>query len=160
MFFRAVRIQLPSGTYECLVTNLPQQEFPLERLSNLYFARWKTECAYRNLKYTIGMSSFHSCKAAYVEQEVYARLLLYNMTETLVQSAVVETRDTKHEYKVSFTRTTHICRVFLRLATEEDQFSLATLLHRELIPIRTERGYPRLQTAHFRKPKHFAYRAA
>lgn len=29
-----------------------------------------------NLKYTIGMSSFHSCKVAYVEQEVYAGLLL------------------------------------------------------------------------------------
>lgn len=160
MSFRAVRIQLPSGTYECLVTNLPQQEFPPERLSDLYFARWKIECAYRNLKYTIGMSSFHSCKAAYVEQEVYARLLLYNITEALVQSAVVETGDTKHEYKVSFTRATHICRIFLRLPTEEDQFNLAALLHRELIPIRTERGYPRLQTAHFRKPKYFAYRAA
>ena len=77
MTFRAVRIQLSSGAYECLVTNLPRGEFPPERLSSLYFSRWKIESAYRDLKYTIGMTSFHSCKAMHVEQEVYARLLLY-----------------------------------------------------------------------------------
>lgn len=77
-----------------------------------------------------------------------------------MQSAVVETGDTKHEYKVSFTRATHISRGFLRLPTGEDQFNTAALLCKELIPIRRERDYPRLQTAHFRKPKYFAYRAA
>lgn len=160
MSFRAVRIQLPSGAYECLVTNLPQKEFPPERLADLYFTRWKIECAYRHLKYTIGMASFHSCKEAYVEQEVYAKLLIYNITEALVQSVVVKTGDTKHEYKVSFTRATHICRLFLRLPAGEDQFNAEALLCRELIPIRRERNYPRLQTAHFRKPKYFTYRAA
>lgn len=160
MTFRAVRIQLPSGSYECLVTNLPCGEFPPERLSELYFSRWKIECAYRDLKYTIGMASFHSCKAMYVEQEVFAKLLLYNITETLVQSTVLETGDTKHVYKVSFTRAAHVCRAFLRLPAEENRINIAALLRKELIPIRGDREYPRLQTAHFRKPKYFAYRAA
>ena len=160
MTFRAVRIQLPSGSHECLVTNLPREEFPPERLSDLYFSRWKIECAYRDLKYTIGMASFHSCKAVFVEQEVFARLLLYNITEALMQSTVVETRDTKHVYKVNFTRAAHICRVFLRLPAEEDRIDIAALLRKELIPLREDREYPRLQTAHFRKPKYFAYRAA
>lgn len=160
MTFRAVRIQLPSGSYECLVTNLPQKEFPPELLSSLYFSRWKIECAYRDLKYTIGMASFHSCKAVFVEQEVFARLLLYNITEALVQSAVPETGDTKHAYKVNFTRAVHICRVFLRLPAGEDRINTGALLRQELVPIRRDRGYPRLQTAHFRKPKYFIYRAA
>lgn len=160
MTFRAVRIQLPSGSYECLVTNLPCGKFPPERLAELYFSRWKIECAYRDLKYTVGMASFHSCKAVYVEQEVFARLLLYNITEALVQSTVPKTGDTKHEYKVSFTGAVHICRVFLRLHAEEDRIDIATLFRRELIPIRGDREYPRLQTAHFRKPKYFVYRAA
>lgn len=34
------------------------------------------------------------------------------------------------------------------------------LLSRELIPIRENRQYNRLQTAHFRKPRYFIYRAA
>jgi hypothetical protein len=160
MTFRVVRIQLPSGTYECLVTNLPREEFPPERLADLYFSRWKIECAYRDLKYTIGMTSFHSCKAVFVEQEVFARLLMYNITEALVQSVVMETGDTKYEYKVNFTRASHICRVFLRLSAEEDKIDTAALLRKELVPIRGNREYPRLQTAHFRKPKYFAYRAA
>jgi len=158
--FRAVRVKLPGGDYECLVTNLPQNEFPPERLSDLYFARWKIECAYRDLKYTIGMSSFHSCKAAFIEQEVLARLLAYNITEALVQSTVVETGDTKHGYKISFTRAAHICRVFLRLPAEEDPINTVALLRKELVPIRGDREYPRLHTAHFRKPKYFVYRAA
>ena len=37
MTFRAVRIQLPSGAYECLVTNLPREEFSPERLSTSIF---------------------------------------------------------------------------------------------------------------------------
>ena len=34
------------------------------------------------------------------------------------------------------------------------------LLQKELIPIRNDRQYPRLKTAHFRKPRYFIYRAA
>lgn len=160
MAFRAVRIQLPSGSYECLVTNLPREEFPPERLSILYFSRWKIECAYRDLKYTIGMASFHSCKAVFVEQEALTRLLLYNITEALVQSTVLKTGDTKHAYKVNFTRAAHICRTFLRLPAGESRINIAALLRKELVPIREGREYPRLQTAHFRKPKHFIYRTA
>lgn len=158
--WRAVRVKLPTGAYECLVTNLPQEEFPPQRLTDLYFTRWKIECAYRDLKYTVGMASFHSSKPECIKQEVYARLLLYNITEALVQSAVVKTGETKHEYRVNFTRAAHICRVFLRLPAEEDKINVAALLCKELIPIRGGRGYPRLQTAHFRKPRHFIYRAA
>lgn len=160
MTFRAVRVQLPTGSYECLVTNLPREGFPAGRLAELYFSRWEIECAYRNLKYTIGMVSFHSCKALHIEQEVFARLLLYNITEALVQSTVLETKGTKHVYKVSFTRAAHICRAFLRLHAKKDQGNIAALLRKELVPIRRDREYPRLQTAHFRKPKYFIYRAA
>jgi len=106
------------------------------------------------------MAGFHSCKPMHVGQEVFARLLLYNITEALVQSTVLETGDTKHVYKVSFTRAAHVCRVFLRPIAEEDLIDIAALLRKELIPIRGDREYPGLQTAHFRKPKYFAYRAA
>lgn len=160
MSFRVVRIMLPSGTYECLVTNLPEEEFPPERLADLYFTRWKIECAYRDLKYTIGMVSFHSYKAEYVEQEVYASLLLYNIAEAMVQSVEIETEDTKYEYKINFSRAVHICRVFLRSHAEKDKIDTVALLRKELIPIRKDREYPRLQTAHFRRPKYSAYRAA
>lgn len=158
--FRIVRFPISDSTYECIVTNLPREEFPPERIKKLYYARWGIESSFRKLKYTIGLCNFHSYKPGYIEQEIWAKLIAYNITEAMINNTVLEKHDTKHEYKVNFTMAAHICRVFLRLTTEKDQYDVMSLLQKELIPIRNERQYPRLQTAHFRKPRYFIYRAA
>ena len=158
--FRIVRFPISDGSFECLVTSLPQKEFPPERLKLIYFARWAIEGSFRKLKYTIGLSNFHACKPEYIKQEIWAKLIAYNMTEALVSLAVIKHSQTKHVYKVNFSMAAHICRVFLRPATEKDPIDVMSLLGKELIPIRKERQYPRLQTAHFRKPRYFIYRAA
>lgn len=158
--FRIVRFPITDSTYECIVTNLPRDEFPPERIKTLYNARWSIESSFRKLKYTIGLSNFHSYKPEYIKQEIWAKLIAYNITETMIKHTVLEKHETKHEYKVNFTMAAHICRVFLRLATEKDQYDVMSLLKKELIPIRNERQYPRLQTAHFRRPRYFLYRAA
>ena len=158
--FRIVRFPLSESAYECIVTNLPRDEFPPERIKELYYGRWGIESSFRKLKYTIGLSSFHSYKPQYIEQEIWAKLIAYNITETMINGTVLETHDTKHEYKVNFTTAAHICRVFLRLTTEKDQYDVMSLLQKELIPVRNDRQYPRLQTAHFRRPRYFIYRPA
>ena len=56
-------------------TNLPRDEFPVERIKTLYNARWSIESSFRKLKYTIGLSNFHAYKPEYVKQEIWARLL-------------------------------------------------------------------------------------
>ena len=158
--FRIVRFPLSEGSFECLVTNLPSEEFPPARLKLLYFARWAIEGSFRKLKYTIGLSNFHAYKPEYIKQEIWAKLIAYNITETLVSLTVIKHGQTKHEYKVNFSMAAHICRVSLRLHAGEDHIDVTALLKKELIPIRKERQYPRLQTAHFRKPRYFIYRAA
>lgn len=158
--FRVVRLELPDGSFECLVTNLPEDDFPPECLKILYNARWGIESSFRKLKYTVGMSNFHSCRPEHVEQEIWAKLIAYNITEAMVQSLVLEKHDTKHAYRVNFTMAAHICRVFLRQPAEEDDIDTVALLQKELIPVRPDRRYPRLKTAHFRRPKYFVYRAA
>lgn len=158
--FRIVRLPIGDDSYECIVTNLPGDNFPPEKLKALYCRRWSIESSFRKLKYTIGLSNYHSYKPEYIKQEIWANLIAYNITEMLVNSAVIEKKKTKYEYKVNFTMATHICRVFLRLTTEKDRYNVMLLLQKELIPIRNERQYPRLQTAHFRRPRYFIYRAA
>lgn len=37
---RIVRFPISDSSYECLATNLPEEEFPPERLKELYFSRW------------------------------------------------------------------------------------------------------------------------
>ena len=82
--FRIIRFPLSESTYECIVTNLPRNEFPPERIKEIYYARWGIESSFRKLKYTIGLSNFHSYKPQYIEQEIWAKLIAYNITETLI----------------------------------------------------------------------------
>jgi hypothetical protein len=158
--FRIVRIKLSDGSYESLVTNLPSDEFPPKRLKRLYYARWGIESSFRKLKYTIGLSNFHSYKPALIMQEIWARLIAYNFTEAMINHTVIKKAKRKHSYKVNFSVAAHICRVFLRMSTEENPIDVMALLAKELIPIRKDRQYKRLQTAHFRRPRYFIYRAA
>lgn len=157
--FRIVRFPISDGSFECLVTNLPPDEFPPERIKLLYFSRWGIEASFRKLKYTIGLSNFHAYKPEYIKQEIWAKLVAYNITEALISLTAIKHGHTKHEYKVNFSRAAHICRVSLRPHTEEDLIDVMSLLQKELIPVRNDRRYPRLQTAHFRKPRYFIYRA-
>lgn len=158
--FRIVRFPISEDSCECIVTNLPGDEFPPEKITLIYFARWSIEGSFRKLKYTIGLSNFHAYKPEYIRQEIWAKLIAYNITETLINHTIVKHGETKHEYKVNFSVAAHICRVFLRLTTEKDSMDVMNLLCKELIPVRNERQYPRLQTAHFRRPRYFIYRAA
>ena len=160
MSFLEVARALSDDSYECLVTNLPADKFPPKLLKKLYYDRWGIESSFRKLKYTMGLSNFHSYKPNLIMQEIWARLIAYNLTEAMINSTMVKKAKRKHSYKVNFSVAAHICRVFLRPYAEEDPIDVMVLLARELIPIREDRKYGRLQTAHFRKPRYFIYRAA
>lgn len=110
--FRIVRFQLSDNSYECIVTNLPADEFPSARIKELYYARWGIESSFRKLKYTTGLSNFHSYKPNLIEQEIYARIINYNLTEMMINCTVVSgkrRKKRKHSYKVNFCVAAHIC---------------------------------------------------
>jgi len=52
--FRIVRFKVSKGVYQCVATNLDEDELPLEEIKKLYRARWG-ETSFRQLKYTIGL---------------------------------------------------------------------------------------------------------
>jgi len=158
--FRIIRFPLSDSTYECIVTNLPSEEFPEECMKNLYFLRWSIETSFRKLKYTIGLANFHAYKPEYIKQEIWAKLITYNITEIIINHTVIEENNTKYEYKVNFSVAAHICRIFLRMTIRRCSIDVMSLIKRELIPIRNNRQYARLKSAHFRKPKYFIYRAS
>ena len=156
--FRVVRFPLSENSYECIITNLPSDEFSIDRVKEIYFSRWGIESSFRKLKYTIGLSNFHSYKPQYIQQEIWAKMIAYNITETLINLATIEKKETKYAYKVNFSRAAHICRIFLRHHSKKDSTDVMFLLNKELIPIRNERQFQRLKTAHFRRPRYFLYR--
>ena len=121
---------------------------------------WGIESSFRKLKYTIGLSHYHSYKPDFIKQEIWAKFIAYNATELLVAHTVVAHGKRKYSYKVNFTLAAHICRIYLRLHTETDSINVMALLQKELVPIRCDRQFPRLKTAHFRKPKYLIYRVS
>lgn len=58
--FRVVRFPISEDTYEVIITNLPENEFSVERIKEIYHMHWGIETSFRELKYAIGLTSFHS----------------------------------------------------------------------------------------------------
>lgn len=159
--FRIVRFRLDNGAWECVVTNLPQDEFPPDRIRQIYGWRWGIETGFRKLKHTLGTLSFHAYKPKLVMQEVWAGLAAYNLTSLAVAAAPVDRKGgRKHDYAINFSAAAHIMRQYLRGHDSISDSDLLRMLARYLIPLRPGRHFQRLQTAHFRRPKYILYRPA
>ena len=111
---RIVRFKITDDTYECIMTNLSRDEFSLEEIKELYHKRWGIETSFRELKYAIGLSALHSKKRELIKQEIFARLILYNFSQRVIQKIQLKKQKRKYIYQVNFTRAFHIIREFLR----------------------------------------------
>lgn len=157
MSMRIVRFPISEDSYECIITNLPRNEFSAEEIMWLYQKRWGIETSFRELKHAIGLTRFHAKKVEYIKQEIWARMLLYNFCEVITTRVVVTQKDNrKHFYQVNYTRAIRICSFFLR--TEKAPPDVEYLIRKELLPVRPGRSNPRKvrPTSHIS----FLYRAA
>lgn len=137
MTLRVVRFKLTNNTYECVITNLPQDKYPPDVLKELYGKRWGIETSFRELKYAVGLAAFHSKKTEYIMQEIWSRLILYNFCEIITTSIVTKKiSNRKHDYQLNYTRAIKICLYFLRIKKEKAPPDVANLIRQELLPIR------------------------
>lgn len=142
MNLRIVRIEIEEGKYECLVTNLSEEEFNLEELKYLYHLRWNEETAYRTLKYTIGMIQFHSIKRKFIKQEIYASLIMSNLCSIITNNVVLDKKDTvKYDVKTNFAVAVTNIRNFIKKLIDENELILR--IKKFLVPIRPERKFKR-----------------
>ena len=157
--FRLVRIQLDDGSYECLVTNLPRDKFPLKKLKKLYHLRWGVENAYRDLKYTVDLLHFHGKSAQAVLQEVFCSMVMFNFCAYLcVHADILHARKgTKYQYKVNFANAVGPCRFFLHSSIDETE--LLERLRLAPTPIRPNRHSPRPRLKE-QSSREFNYRAS
>jgi len=77
---RCVKIDLPKGQTEILVTNLPKSEFSRLDIGELYNYRWRIETAFLDLKYAVHVEDFLSKKENSIKQEFYASLIQANLS--------------------------------------------------------------------------------
>lgn len=141
--FRIVRFKISEDSYETIITNLDRVLFPPEKLKELYHLRWGIETSFRELKYAIGLTSFHAKKVDYIKQEIYARLTLYNYCE-LITSYVVEHKEKRSKKnQVNFTIAIYICREYLRRKRNLSPPDVAKLIEKYILPVRPGRRDPR-----------------
>lgn len=143
MKFRIVRFAIADDSYEMLVTNLDRSEFSTNDLKKIYHFRWGIETSFRELKYSIGLTSFHARKIDYIKQEVFARLLLYNFCELITTHVVLQMQDKSKTKQVNFTIAIYICREFLRQKRQLSPPDVIKLIEKHILPVRPGRKDPR-----------------
>ena len=111
--FRVVRFKISESSYETVITNLDEAQFPPDELKRLYGMRWGIETSFRELKYTVGLLHFHAKKVENITQEIFARLIMYNFSELITSHVVIQKPNRKHPYKANFSVAVHVCRQFL-----------------------------------------------
>jgi hypothetical protein len=139
MGFRVLRFEISDGSYECIITNLPREEFDLPIIKGLYGMRWGIETSFRELKYAIGMTAFHSRIVPFVRQEVFARIIMYNFCEIITTHTIIEKENLKYEYHVNYTMAIILCRKYIRTKKDLPSLEIEQLLQRYIQPVRPGR---------------------
>ncbi len=141
--FRVVRFKIADDTYETLITNLDSEKFPPQKIKKLYQLRWGIETSFRELKYAIGLVSFHSKKVEHITQEIFARLVMYNFCELITMHVVIQQNGTKHSYQVNFTRAIQVCKHYFNCRSDISPPDVEALIRKNILPVREGRKDPR-----------------
>lgn len=165
---RVLRVKLPNGEHEYLVTSLlDAQRYPHHLFADLYDRRWGVEEAFKQIKARLTVENFSGKSALAVEQDFHARVLLLNLTNLFVLEAdrriARDTAHRQHRYQANRHFALALLRKTLpRLVLASTGVRLiGALLQRmssEAESIRPERSYPRdFKRARCRYP--LAYKA-
>ena len=143
MNFRIVRFPIAEGKYEVLVTNLSKDEFSIEELKELYHMRWGIETSFRELKYSIGLIHFHSKKVEHINQEIFAKLTMYNFCEIITTNVVIKQTERKYIYQVNFTIAISVCLRYFKSKVDIPSIDVEALIQMNILPVRKGRSDPR-----------------
>jgi len=88
---RLVRVDLPDGTVEVLVTNLWEEEgYDYKIFGDLYFKRWGVETAIGTAKNLLQLECFSGLTVNSVCQDFYATVFMANLTALFAEQAITE----------------------------------------------------------------------
>lgn len=168
---RVVKITLPSGEIETLLTSLSNACATTQEVGELYRLRWAVETAYNTLKSKLQLENFSGRTQVTFLQDLYATLYICNLSAfaAMDANAIIElhdaSRNLKYPRKASRNRSiAKVREVFIRALCETDTVARDVLLQRAvnsiaLYPIsivhdrNPERSTPR------KKPFHSAYKS-
>ena len=138
--FRVVKFQINEdgkNMWEALVTNLPREEFPIERMKELYHQRWGIETSFRSLKYALGAINFHSKKDDFIDMEIFAHLVMYNVVSCCINAVNVIH---KKMYAVDFKMACQIVRQYLHKRNKKPFAHIFYEIGKYINPVRPGRA--------------------
>jgi hypothetical protein len=160
LWVRAVKVELPSGETEYLLTSLEQ--LPLADFQQLYHCRWGVETGLDFYKNGLQLENFSAKTELGIQQDFQAHLLTANISALLVADANQELereqaqKHHKHRYKVN--RAVALGLVKDNLAglllgkqpTEEVYEKLKQKIKRRKEAIRPGRSFPRKKKLNYK----------
>ena len=166
---RFIRIELPSGETEILVTSLlDQQQYHWEDFNQLYQLRWGIETFFDRIKNQFYLQIFSGYSIEAVRQDFFAAILLHNLQSIAIkpaQEAIEQEnrqpklhKDRKYLQQINRNTTLGIFKIFLlELLTypPEETKALFEMLNihfrKQKQPIRKGRQFPRKKQMKKRK---------
>jgi Transposase DDE domain len=153
---RFVRVVLPNGDFEVLVTNLlDEAQFPTSSVRQLYHLRWGVETLYGVVKTRLQLENFSGLTAESVRQDFYATIFITNLESVLTEEATtrLEKKTSKNLHPqqvnqaVSFNAIKNyvIALFYLENNSEEILRQLTQLFLTNPSSVRPQRSTPRRQ---------------
>ncbi len=107
---RMVKVPLPEGKEEVLITNLPSETFDSRRIAELYHMRWGIETAYETLKDRLQIENFTGTKPVLLLQDIYSTIYVSNLAEDIIRDAEAELdeKEKHRKHKMMVNRTLSI----------------------------------------------------
>ncbi|WP_231956207.1 IS4 family transposase [Aneurinibacillus soli] len=90
---RVLKVELPTGEIEVLLTNLGTDELSHEESKSLYFKRWGIETRFNELKHKFEIENFSGEKPVLIEQDFYATVFLSTIASIFEQEAEMEVQE-------------------------------------------------------------------
>ena len=161
---RLIRVDLPSGETELLITSLlDSKKYSYKTFKELYFKRWGVETFYDELKNKLKVAYFSGYSNQSILQDFNAAIFISNVQTLIVNDLEDEikelTKNRKLTYKINtnlsygFMKNKIITLFFSNTDMEDIVNQLKKLFKSELIPIRPNRSNQRNVRKYIRREK-------
>lgn len=127
-------------------------------MKELYHLRWGIESSFRKLKYDIGGVQFHSKQDYFVEMELWAHMIMFNIVSRINAQVSISRTKCKYNYLINFKMSCVIIHKRYGQFSKIDYEQILIEIGHYVIPVRPGRKDQR--NIKVKAPIYFMYRVA